>query len=230
MFVPSPGSRPRKVPAGHGGRISTLTLDISYWSAWTHQHMNFSNLGEGLKLSKIKLFIRNLGNIFILSSWFWGPMEDDSGEGEKMLELVCMEVSFGTALMQKWGDSRKVEEASTVGHLGTISSDLTSLGRHSRNIRTPSLAGCSTGRHFGDSQDITKVTKQTHQASNHQTIPGRIEEKMTHQSGQQTHPPHLPSPGGWWPETNKLVVGWVNTLDIVGNGSCKSQYAIRTSK
>lgn len=41
-------------------------------------------------------------------------MEDDSDKGEKVLELVCMEVSFGTALMQKWANSRKVEEASTV--------------------------------------------------------------------------------------------------------------------
>lgn len=228
MFVPSPGC-PEKCRQGMEGEFPPWP-----WISATgpHGHTNtwvFSNLEEGLKLSKIKLFIRNSGNIFILSR-FWGPMEDDSDEGEKMLELVCMEVSFETALTQKCADSRKVDEASIVGHLGTISSDLTSLGRHSRNIRTPSLAGCSTGRHFGDSQDITKVTKQTHQASNHQTRPGRIEEKMTHQSGQQTHPPHLPSPGGWWPETNKLVVGGVNTLDIVGNGSCKSQYAIRTSK
>ena len=157
MFVPSPGC-PEKCRQGMEGEFPPWP-----WISATgpHGHTNtwvFSNLGEGLKLSKIKLVIWNLGNIFILSY-----------EGGKMLELDgiglygsfiwnCVDAKVGWQ-QEGWGSINR-------GHLGTISSDLTSLGRHSRNIRTPSLAGCSTGRHVGNSQDITKVTKQTHQASN----------------------------------------------------------------
>lgn len=135
----------------------------------------------------------------------------------------CFDVKVGWQ-DDSWGSIKRE-------HLGTISSELGSLGQNSRNIRTPSLAGCSTGRHFRDSQDTTKITKQTHQASNIIKLYQGEEKKKRHTNlARRPAHPICPVLAGDDLKRKKLVVGGINTLDIVGNGSCKSLYAIRTCK